>query len=205
MQLTFTHGPIGPERRTEEGNTFPLKLTGKSYQWLRRLSEAVNLLSSFCCLPRWVSRSQLTSVAAGVCGHLVYVSCFHQVTPPASGCCKSSAAKSSSHGPWPYCPLHSQCWTHTALFSTAMNPTAIMAVLAWACTGVCRCVLACDSGVPCVSLFFVRGGAVWFCLARSAAQSCTNWVFMVRIQALIPIMQTIKNLRRTVFYNLILK
>lgn len=36
-------------------------------------------------------------------------------------------------------------------------------------------------------------------------ESCINWGFMVCIQALIPIVQTIKNLRRTVFYNLILK
>lgn len=83
------------------------------------------------------------------------------------------------------------------------EPKAIMALLACACRSVCRCVLVCDSVIPCV--LFLCTGAVWFCLALSTAQSCTNWVFMVRVQALIPIMQTIKNLRRTVFYNLILK
>lgn len=83
------------------------------------------------------------------------------------------------------------------------EPKAIMALLARTCTRVRQCVLVCDSALPCVS--FLCNSAVWFCLARSAAQSYTNWVFMVRIQALIPIMQTIKNLRRTVFYNLILK
>lgn len=83
------------------------------------------------------------------------------------------------------------------------EPTAIKAFLARACTIMCRCVLASRSAVLCVS--FVFSGAVRFCLARSTVHSCTNWVFMVHIQALIPIMQTIKNLRRTVFYNLILK
>lgn len=83
------------------------------------------------------------------------------------------------------------------------EPTAIMAFLARACTSMCLCVLAVHSAVRCVS--FVFSGAVRFCLSRSTVHSCTNWVFMVHIQALIPIMQTIKNLRRTVFYNLILK
>lgn len=83
------------------------------------------------------------------------------------------------------------------------EPTAIMAFLARACTSMCRCVLTIHSAVRCVS--FVFSGSVRFCLSRSTVHSCTNWVFMVHIQALIPIMQTIKNLRRTVFYNLILK
>ena len=82
-------------------------------------------------------------------------------------------------------------------------PEAIMASPACACESMCRYALVCDSVTPRVS--FLCSSPLWFCLARSAAQSCTNWVFMVRIQALIPIMQTIKNLRRTVFYNLILK
>lgn len=70
-------------------------------------------------------------------------------------------------------------------------------VRAQACAVTCSSVI-----VPCHVCHFC---ATVLCGARFAAQSCTNWVFKVHIQAPIPIMQTIKNLRRTVFYNLILK
>lgn len=38
--------------------------------------EAAELLSSFCCLPRWPPRSGLTPVAAGICAHLADVPTF---------------------------------------------------------------------------------------------------------------------------------
>lgn len=149
-----------------------------------------NQLSSFCCLPCWVLWSQMKSVVAGVHGHLFKVSCIHQSTSPASWSFRSSAAKSNLHVLWPYCPLH-----------LGLTPTkAVKALLTRECISMSRCVLECGSVIlPCVGCFLC------VCVTCSADQSCTNWVFMVRIQGLIPIMQTIKNLRRTVFYNLILK
>lgn len=140
--MTFNSWLICLELGTQRGNTFPFKLTERTYQWLWGQKEAVNLQSSFCSLAQWVSWWQLTSVAAGVCGHLVYVSCFHQVTPPASGSFMSSAAQSSSHGPWPYCPLHSQCWAHTPHYSPQQWTQSHNGL-----DCMCLCVLVCDSAL----------------------------------------------------------
>lgn len=175
-----------PGTGTSEGKYISIGLTEHSYQWLWGQRQAVHLLSSFCCLPwrgLWSHQWQQVSTDTWSTVCLLFPS-------GDSSCLRRS---------WSLTLLSPLC---TALSSYPYSPrqriqsnNALTWVCAEACV-LCACVWCCHSTcvLLCVGLSVSFHSAVQYTLG-----------FMVRIQALIPIMQTIKNVRRTVFYNLILK
>lgn len=135
-----------------------------SYGWLWGQGETASLLSSFCCLPQRGSWLQLTSAAAGVCGHLVFVFCLHRVPPPTSS---SAAKKLLAWSLTLLSPSFTVLRLHRLILLTS-EPKAVMNFLAWACTSVRRCALA-------MCVICVLHGFVWLVPERSPVQTGFLW------------------------------